>query len=204
MNNAEFVEYLQRASPNDPDLSPRLMVLSQQDDMNRMKLGVPGPLRSVEIGRHLGDDVAVTPALFADIRKQMRVGVQAAQAAGRVKIEMLRDDDTVFSFVRSSQIGQNRANATALVFVGGRLLSVTFQRVRTRTVAGVARAGRGLCQGHARAQRAGRAQRVRVQQPVATPVAARACATGRGALASLLTSGAVTARFRAHAAAMLT
>jgi TPR repeat protein len=126
MNNAEFVEYLQRASPNDPDLSPRLMVLSHQDDMNRMKLGMPGSFRSVEVGRHLGDDVTATPALFADIRKQMRAGIQAAQATGRVKIETLRDDDTVFSFVRSSQIGQNRANATALVFVSGRVLSVTF------------------------------------------------------------------------------
>jgi TPR repeat protein len=126
MNNAEFVEYLQRASPNDPDLSPRLMVLSHQDDMNRMKLGVPGQLRSVEVGRHLGDEVTVTPALFADIRKQMRAAIQAGQAAGRVKIETLRDDDTVFCFVRSSLVGQNRANATALVFVNGRVLSVTF------------------------------------------------------------------------------
>lgn len=126
MNNAEFVEYLQRASPNDPDLSPRLMVLSHQDDMNRMKLGVPGTLRSVEVGRHLGDDVTVTPALFAEIRKQMRAGIQVAQAAGRLKIETLRDDDTVFFFVRSSQIGQNRASATALVLVSGRVLSVTF------------------------------------------------------------------------------
>jgi len=126
MNNAEFVEYLQRASPNDPDLSPWLMVLSHQDDMTRMKLGVPGTLRSVEVGRHLGDDVTVTPALFADIRKQMRAGIQVAQAAGRLKIETLRDDDTVFFFVRSSQIGQNRANATALILVSGRVLSVTF------------------------------------------------------------------------------
>jgi TPR repeat protein len=126
MNNADFVEYLQKASPNDPDLYPRLMVLSHQEDMNRVKLGMPGLLRSVEISRHLADDVVVTQALFADIRKQMRANVQATQAAGRVKVDMVRDDDTVFAFTRASQTGDNRANATALVLVGERVLAMTF------------------------------------------------------------------------------
>ena len=34
-NHWEFVETLQRATPNDPDLAPRLMVLIRQDDMSR-------------------------------------------------------------------------------------------------------------------------------------------------------------------------
>src|SRR5512145_1769997 len=41
-NHWEFVETLQRATPNDPDLAPRLMVLIRQDDMSRIKLGMPG------------------------------------------------------------------------------------------------------------------------------------------------------------------
>ena len=125
-NHWEFVETLQRATPNDPELAPRLMVLIQQDDMSRIKLGLPGPLRAVEIARHLPDDTAVTPALFADIRQQFRDATAAAQAAGRVGIETLRDDEAVFAIVRTSLTGQDRADGFALMAVGGRVLTLTF------------------------------------------------------------------------------
>jgi TPR repeat protein len=126
-NNWEFVELLHRLTPNDRSLRPRLMVLSLQEDMDRFKLGLQGPLRSIEFEGHLPDpNMTVSPGLFADIRKEFRAVTERNTAAGSVRVDMLQDDESVFALIRSSTTGERNIGGFALALVNGRVLEVSF------------------------------------------------------------------------------
>jgi hypothetical protein len=132
VNGWEFAEAIQRAYPNDPELRPLLMVLSHKEDMDRQRLGLPGAYRSIEIARHVPDDaLAVTPALFAELRKQLHDRLLANEALGRFRIEKtVRDDDRVFAVVRSGIAQGSRVDGFALVLVKDRVLSLAFTGFR--------------------------------------------------------------------------
>ena len=128
INSWELTEFMQRAYPNDPDMRPLLMTMNHQEDMNRMKLGLPGGIRSIEVARHVPDDAMVVSAtLFAGIKDQLRAQIQTNIANGRYRSEgTLRDDERVFSMVRASVTDPNRVDAIALVLVKERVLAVSF------------------------------------------------------------------------------
>lgn len=127
VNNWEFVETLHRISPNDRAMRPRLMVLSLQEDMDRVRMGLPSALRSLEVEAHIADEnTTVTPALFADIRKEFRTVTERSVAEGRIRIETLRDDDTMFTLLRSSAVGDRNVAGIAVMLVNGRVLLVSF------------------------------------------------------------------------------
>jgi Sel1 repeat len=128
-NGWEVVEWLQQAYPNGPDLRPMLMVFTQQEDNERVKQGLPGPYRAIEITSQLSDDsVAATPALFGDIKKRYRDSLQAGVAAGRYRLEVVIDnDERLFAFVRSGISQADRIDAMALLMVKQRLLALTFR-----------------------------------------------------------------------------
>lgn len=131
-NGWQVAELLQAIQPNDPDLRPLLMVLTRQEDMDRMKLGMPGAYRSIEVAR-LGADasVQVTPSMFADMKKQLRDVVTARVAEGAYKLEAnLRDDDRVYSFVRSGVAQPNRVEGVAIVLVRQRVLVLNYTGFR--------------------------------------------------------------------------
>jgi TPR repeat protein len=125
-NAWEQTEFFQRAYPNSPELRPLLLNLIQQDDVNRMKLGLPGAIRSVEISRHLPDDtMAVSASLFASIKHQLKDIVEQNIAAGRYRSEgVLRDDDRVWGVMRTSNLEPNRLDAIGLVRVKEKVLAI--------------------------------------------------------------------------------
>jgi hypothetical protein len=125
-NNWQFVENLQRLTPNNPELQPNLMVLSNQEDMDRFRLGLAGGIRSLEVNRHSDEEVNVTPAIFVDVRKKLLEMVEKTRSAGRMKVEVARDDDTAFAIVRESLTGSTEVDARAWIRVNGRVLVVAF------------------------------------------------------------------------------
>jgi TPR repeat protein len=131
-NSWQLTEWLQQAYPNDPSLYPLLMVLTQQEDVERTKLRLPGPYRSIEIGRHVPDDsVPVTAALFADIKKKLRGDVEARAAAGQYRVEgTMVDDDHAYAVVRSGISNADRIDAIVLVLARQRLLVLNFTGFR--------------------------------------------------------------------------
>lgn len=132
LNGWQFAEAIQRAYPNDPDLRPLLMVLSHKEDMERQRLGLPGAYRSIEIARHVPDDaMAVTPALFVDLKKQLRDRIQANESVGRFHVEKtVRDDERVYAVVRSGVAQGSRVDGIALVLVKDHVLSIAFTGFR--------------------------------------------------------------------------
>lgn len=130
-NGWELLEWMQQAYPNNPELRPLLMVLTQQEDAERLKLGVASSYRVIEISSELSDhSVAATPALFGDIKKRLRDGLQATIAAGRYRVEVVSDDERVYAFVRSGVSQPDRVNAFALVLTNQRLLTLAFEGFR--------------------------------------------------------------------------
>lgn len=127
-NGWELAESFQRAFPNDPALRPLLMVLNNREDLDRMKLGMPGPLRGVEVGRHLPDDtVVVSPKLFAEVKGQLRGQIENNVANGRFKLEeTVRDDERAYAVVRSGIAEPNRLDAVALVLVKEKVINLAF------------------------------------------------------------------------------
>jgi uncharacterized protein len=127
-NNWQFVERMQQAYPNDPDQRPWLMVLQSQEDGDRLKLGLPGGLRRIELSRHFSDDsINVTTKLFGELKAQLRSQIDANIAAGRYQSEgMVHDDERSFSFVRSSVTEPNRFDALAFLLVKERVVIVAF------------------------------------------------------------------------------
>ncbi|MBG9389614.1 tetratricopeptide repeat protein [Caenimonas aquaedulcis] len=136
-NGWQTAEWVQQMRPNDPELRPLLMVLTRQEDMDRVKLSLPGPYRNIEIGRYGADPaVAVTPAMFADIRKQMRDQVQAAVAAGKYRLDkVVADDDRAYALVRSGISQANRVDGFALLLLKQRVLVLMFTGYRTEHLA---------------------------------------------------------------------
>lgn len=125
-NNWQFAESLNRLSPNDPDLSANLMVLSSQEDMDRFRMGLPGGIRSLEVSRFAEDNANVTPAIFSDIRAKLLEAVGRARAAGRLRIEVVRDDESVFAVVRESLNGGDGIDGRMWIRANGRVLAVMF------------------------------------------------------------------------------
>lgn len=127
INGWQFAEMMQKTYPNDPDMRPLLMVLNHQEDTERVKLGVPTSLRSIEIARHLPDDaLVVSPALFADLKRQLRDRLQQNVSLGKFRIEStVLDDDRGFAFVRSSS-ADGRIDGVSLLMLKERVISLTF------------------------------------------------------------------------------
>jgi hypothetical protein len=125
-NAWEQTEFFQRAYPNSPELRPLLLNLIQQDDLNRMKLGMPGAIRSVEISRHLPDDsMAVSTSLFASVKNQLQSVVDQNIAAGRYRSDgVLRNDDRVWGLLRTSNLEPNKLDAIGLVLVKEKVLAI--------------------------------------------------------------------------------
>lgn len=125
-NAWEQTEFFQRAYPNSPELRPLLLNLIQQDDLNRMKLGMPGAIRSVEISRHLPDDsMAVSASLFASVKNQLQSVVDQNIAAGRYRSDgVLRNDDRVWGLLRTSNLEPNKLDAIGLVLVKEKVLAI--------------------------------------------------------------------------------
>lgn len=136
-NNWRVVEWMQQAHPNEPSLHPVLMQLTQQEDIERAKLGLGGAYRSIEIGRHVPDDsVAVTAGLFGDIKKRLRGEIEANAAAGRFRVEKtVVDDDSAYAVVRSGTSQADRIDALGLVLVKQRLLVLNFTGFRPEHLA---------------------------------------------------------------------
>jgi TPR repeat protein len=127
VNGWELREWMQQAYPNDPNLRPMLLVLAQQEDTERVKLGLTGSYRFIEITSELSDQsVAATPALFGDIKKRLRNSLQAGVAAGRQRVEVVVDDEGAYAFVRSVVSQADSIEAVALVLVKQRLLAIAF------------------------------------------------------------------------------
>jgi TPR repeat protein len=128
-NAWQIADFMQRAYPNDPNLRPLLMLLGRQEDIDRMKLGLQGGLRQVAVARYTPDDsVTVTPALFADLKKDLQSRLEVNAVAGRFRIEaMLRDDDQVFAFVRSGIANARLVDGSALLLLKGRVVWVSFE-----------------------------------------------------------------------------
>ena len=127
-NGWQTVDFMIQAFPNDPDLRPWLLVLNAQEDTDRMKLGLPGGLRAIEVSRHLPDDsVKVTPTLFAEVKGQLRSQVESGISGGRFRMEsIVADDERSWAIVRSG-VGDNpRFDAVSLVLVKERVLLVAF------------------------------------------------------------------------------
>jgi TPR repeat protein len=126
MNGWEIVEYLRRVSPNDPDMRPLRMMFALQEDISRSKLGISGPMRTVEVEAYGGDEEVVTPTLFADIRKQIRQRALEVQQQGQIKMDQVRDDDVAYAYIRSSMTGSNAVDAFAFVHVRSRVVALVF------------------------------------------------------------------------------
>lgn len=127
VNTWELFEMFQRTTPNDPELQPRLMVLTLKDDVERLRLRLPSGLRSVEVVRDRADESDVTVAVFADLRRDLRARLDNAAQAGRYKVEaQLRDDDAAYATVRSSITGGDRVDGLALLLVKGKTLTLFF------------------------------------------------------------------------------
>lgn len=126
VNGWELAEGMQRAYPNDTGFRPLLMVLNSREDMDRIKLGVSGQLRGIEVARHAPDDaMAVTAKLFTEIKGQLRSQVEANVAGGRYRLEgTVRDDDRVYAIIRSGLADANRLDGVALILVKEKVLSV--------------------------------------------------------------------------------
>lgn len=126
INAWETVEWLQQAYPNDPEQKPWLMVLSSQEDIDRIKMGLRGGLRRVELSRHLSDDsITVTPRLFGEIKGQLKSTIESAVSNGRYRSEgVVHDEDNAFSFVRSGVTEPNLVDALAFVLVKDKVLVV--------------------------------------------------------------------------------
>lgn len=127
-NAWQLVETMQRAYPNDPELRPLLLVVTREDDLNRMKLGIAGAsLRSVEISRHVPDDnMVVTPELFADIKRQFRDQVEAGIRNGRFLMQgTVLDEPRQIAIMRSGISEPDRLDAVGLILVKERVLSVS-------------------------------------------------------------------------------
>ncbi|MEJ8837727.1 tetratricopeptide repeat protein [Ramlibacter sp. AN1133] len=125
-NNWEFVENFQRAGPNNPELRPNLLVLTNREDMDRFKLGLNGSLRSVEVGRHIEEDINVTPGIFADMRKSLVEAVEKTRATGRMKVDVVRNDEAALLLFREALNGGDGVDARAWVRVNGRVVLVWF------------------------------------------------------------------------------
>lgn len=128
INGWQSVDFMFQAFPNDPDLRPWLLVMNSQEDTDRMKLGLPGGLRAVEISRHLPDDsIKVTPTLFSEVKAQFRSQVDSGVSGGRFRLEStVVDDEKSWAIVRSG-IGENpRFDGVGLVLVKEKVLFVAF------------------------------------------------------------------------------
>jgi uncharacterized protein len=128
VNGWQPVEWVQKVRPNDPDLRPLLMVLSRQEDVERVKLGLPGSYRSIEVAQFGTDsNMSVTPALFADMKKQLREMVDKSIASGNYRLEqVLHDDEQTYSFVRSGISRADRVDGLALVLIKQRVLWLSY------------------------------------------------------------------------------
>lgn len=127
VNSGDMFDMVARLSPNDPSLQPRLMVLTLKDDLDRLKLRLPSPLRSVEILRETTLEGDITPAVFADLRKDFRARLEAGTQAGRYKLEgVVRDDENAYAIIRSSTTGGKSTDAFAMVSTKGRVLTIAF------------------------------------------------------------------------------
>lgn len=127
-NGWEMAEWIQQAYPNDPAQGPLLMVLQNQEDVDRIKLGLRSGVRRIEVSRHFSDDsITATPKLFGEIKEQLRSRMDTAIAGGRYKAETeVQNDDIAFSFVRSSVTEPNRFDALAYVLVKEKVLLLSF------------------------------------------------------------------------------
>lgn len=128
INGWQTVDFMFQAFPNDPDLRPWLLVMNSQEDTDRMKLGLPGGLRAVEISRHLPDDsVKVTPTLFAEVKAQLRAQVDSGVSGGRFRLEStVVDDDRSWAIVRSGVGESPRFDGVGLVLVKEKVLLLAF------------------------------------------------------------------------------
>lgn len=127
-NGWQTIEWILAAYPNDPDHKAWQLVMNSQEDFDRMKLGLPGGLRSIELLRHQADDsVRITPQLFTELKAQTRSSIDSGVAAGRFLMEgVLRDDDRALGILRASVTDPNRIEAISLVYVRDRVLLVAY------------------------------------------------------------------------------
>lgn len=127
VNGWQALEAMQATFPNDSDLAV-LMVLNATEDMDRLRLGLPGRIRTIEINRNSPDDtVRVTPALFGEVKAQARRTLESAAPAARPQIEaVLRDDEDAFSVLRRSQQDPSRLEALSLLRVRERVILLAY------------------------------------------------------------------------------
>lgn len=127
-NGWEMAEWIQQAYPNDPAQGPLFMVLQNQEDIDRLKLGLRSGIRRIEVSRHMSDEsITVTPKLFGEIKEQLQSRRETAVAGGRYKTEIeVQNDEAAFSFVRSSVTEPNRIDALAYVLVKDKVLLLSF------------------------------------------------------------------------------
>lgn len=125
-NNWEFVERFQRLAPNNPELSPNLLVMSHREDMDRFRLGLTSNFRSLEVARHTADDVNVTPTIFADIRRSLVDAVEKTRATGRMKVDIAHNDELALVVVRESLDGGDGVDAKAWIRVNARVVVFWF------------------------------------------------------------------------------
>ena len=131
VNNADMFEYMGRLNPNDPTFHSRLMVLTLKDDLERMKLRLPSPMRSVEVLR-ASTEGEITPAVFADLRKSFRSSQESGTRSGRYKLEAtVRDDESAYAIVRSWTAAGKATDAIAMISTKGRVLSILFSGFET-------------------------------------------------------------------------
>lgn len=126
-NAWQFVEFLQRVHPNDPDLRPLLLVLSKQEDVDRKKLSLPGPYRSIEV-MHYGDPgISVSPAIWLDIKRQIRAQAEQSAATGKYRLRKIaRDDDRGFVLLREGVAEADRVDAMAFLLVKQRVILLNY------------------------------------------------------------------------------
>lgn len=132
VNGWQALEAMQATFPNDSDLAV-LMVLNASEDIDRLRLGLPGRVRSIEINRNSPDDtVRVTPALFGEVKAQARRSLDASSAPSRPLVEaVLRDDEEAFSVLRRGQQDPSRIDVLSLVRVRERVLLLAYTGFET-------------------------------------------------------------------------
>lgn len=127
VNNWELLDSMRRVMPNHPELRPVVMTFAHREDLTRFKLGGGDGFRSVDVEVTGDDREPVGQAVFDQLRQQLRTNVADQRARGLVRVEQLRDDAGMFSYVRTSLIGHDRSDGWAFVLVRARLLVFIFR-----------------------------------------------------------------------------
>ncbi|MGZ5847693.1 MAG: tetratricopeptide repeat protein [Ramlibacter sp.] len=126
-NGWEMLEAMQQTYPNDSELAV-LMVLHNTEDLDRLKLGLAGRMRTIEVSRNSPDDsVRITPALFAEMKKATRRSLENVTPAHRLRLDStLRDDEDVYAVVRRGVQDPSRLDALTFVRVRDKALLIVY------------------------------------------------------------------------------